>query len=65
MVFPGRGGQRLSRLSRTRGLARQRTLKDVSTLSSRTVHCSVTVAGGSGVAVESVTVQQSTVGYMP
>ena len=59
MKFPGR-----DRLSRSRNLARHRTLKDISSMSSKTVRCSVTV-GNVSLAVQSTTVKQSTIGYMP
>ena len=58
--FPGR-----DKLSRTRNLARYRTLKDVSTMSSKTVSVTVGNMNMSLALVQSTTVQQSAVGYMP
>ena len=59
LKFPGR-----DRLSRSRNLARNRTLGNIATMSSQTVSCSVTV-GNVSLAVQSTTVKQSTIGYMP
>ena len=51
------------RLSRSRNLARTRGLKDIASMSSQTVRCSVT-AGNVSLTVQSTTVKQSTIGFM-
>ena len=58
LKFPGS-----DRLSRSRNLARTRRLKDIASMSSQTVRCSVT-AGNVSLTVQSTTVKQSTIGFM-
>ena len=49
---------RILRLSRSKVLARYKTMKDVSNMTKMAMHCSVTVASNINMSVQSVTVEQ-------
>ena len=51
-------GRGVLRLSRSRGIAKYKTMKDVSNMSRMAMHCSVTVASNVNMSVQSVTVEQ-------